>query len=141
MLAMKILFPRSLVFGAVLVGIFALGVARLGAQVATNAPSGVLPLPMLDHDEATQLDAARAKVLSADPELKAENERLKAMHDSTTTPTAEQRNAAFAEWIAYQKKIRAEMLKADPTLGPIFAKIDAARKKGAAPSFQSAPAK
>jgi hypothetical protein len=141
-LPMKIFSPRSLLFGAVLVGISALGSARLGAQVATNAPGGApLPAPILDNDEMTQLNHAREKVFSADPDLKAESEKLKAMHDSTNKPTDEQRNAAFAEWKAYQKKMRAEMLKVDPSLGPIFTKIDAARKNGAPTPFQPAPAK
>ena len=139
---MKMFFLRTLLFGAVLVGISVFGMVRLDAQVATNAAgSAQLPMPMLDHDELTQLNQAREKVFSSDPGLKAENEKLKAMHDSTATPTAEQRNAAFAEWKAYQKKMRAEMLQVDPTLGPIFAKIDAARKNGAATPFQPATAK
>ena len=54
------------------------------------------------------------------------------MHESAanqgaTSPPA-QRSAAFAEWKAYQKKMRAEMLKIDPTLAPIFAQLDSARK-------------
>jgi hypothetical protein len=126
-------------FGVVLLGVVALGGARLNAQVATNAPGSTqLPSPMLDHDDMTQLNHAREKVFEANPDLKAENEKLKAMHDASATPTADQRNAAFAEWKAYQKKMRAEMLKVDPTLGPIFAKIDAARKNGAPTPFQSA---
>ncbi len=86
-----------------------------------------------------QLNSAREKVFALDPAMKAENDKLKAMHDAGGTPTADQRNAAFAEWKAYQKKIRAEMLKVDPTLKPIFAKMDAARANGSSPSpFQPA---
>jgi hypothetical protein len=47
----------------------------------------------------------------------------------------------FAEWKAYQKKMRGEMLKIDPTLGPLFAKLDVARKHGAPSPFQPATAK
>lgn len=136
---MRTCFPRSIVLGTVLMAIAAFGSPRLDAQNATNAPSATqLPMPMLDHDEMVQLNKAREAVFSANPDLKAENEKLKTMHDSTATPTSEQRNAAFAEWKAYQKKMRAEMLKVDPTLEPIFAKIDAARKHGAATPFQPA---
>ena len=90
------------------------------------------PLSILDNDEMMQLQKVRAQVLSANPGLKAEEEKLKALHASVQTqnppPTADQRNAAFAEWKAYQTKMRAEMLKVDPTLQPIFAKLDSARK-------------
>jgi hypothetical protein len=133
---MKMLFLRGFLFGAILIGISNFDCIRVEAQDATNATQ--LPAPLLDHDEMTQLNTAREKVFSSHPDLKAENEKLKAMHDSTATPTADQRNAAFAEWKAYQKKMRAEMLKIDPTLRPIFAKIDAARKKGAPSPFAPA---
>ena len=125
-----------------MLGLVTLGGSRLGAQVATNAPGSTqMPPPLLDHDEMTELNRARDKVFETNPDLKAENEKLKAMHDASATPTADQRNAAFAEWKAYQKKMRGEMLKVDPTLGPIFAKIDAARKNGASTPFQPATAK
>ncbi len=125
--------------GLVLLGILTLGGARLGAQVATNAPgSSQMPPPLLDQDEMTELKSAREKVFAANLDLKTENDKLKAMHDASATPSAEQRDAAFAEWKAYQKKVRAEMLKVDPKLGPIFAKLDAARKNGAAAPFQPA---
>jgi hypothetical protein len=139
---MKIVFQRGLLFGTIFFGIFAPGATHLAAQVTTNAPSAAqLPQPMLDHDEMTRLNAARQSVFKTDPDLEAENEKLKAMHNSTTTPTADQRNAAFAEWKDYQKKMRAEMLKVDPGLKPIFAKIDAARKNGAQTPFHPATAK
>ncbi len=91
----------------------------------------------------TRLQKVRAQVLAANPDLKTEEEKLKAMHDaqaSMLSVTPEQKNAAFAEWKAYQKKMRAAMLKIDPTLSPLFAKLDTARKNGAATPFQQAPA-
>jgi hypothetical protein len=130
-------FQRSLLFGTVFLAAFAWSPAHLGAQVTTNAPTtGQLPPPLLDHDEMARLNAARQGVFKADPNLQAESEKLKAMHDSTATPTTDQRNAAFAEWKAYQKKMRAEMLKIDPGLQAVFVKIDAARKNGAPSPFQ-----
>jgi hypothetical protein len=129
----------SLRFGVVLLGLVMIGGARLGAQVATNAPGSTqMPPPLLDQDEMTELKQAREKVFESNPDLKAENDKLKAMHDASATPTADQRNAAFVEWKAYQKKMRAEMLKVDPKMGPIFAKIDAARKNGTPTPFQPA---
>ncbi len=90
-----------------------------------------MPVPLLDHDEMAQLNHAREQVFAARPDLKAENDKLKAMRDATPSPTDAQRAASFAEWKAFHKKMRVEMLKVDPTLGPIFAKIDAVSKKGA----------
>jgi hypothetical protein len=110
---------------------------------ATTKPA--MPPPMLDNDEMAQLKKARMQVLEANPDLKTEEEKLKALHESTQNqnppPTPEQRNATFAEWKAYQSKMRAEMLKIDPTLKPVFAKLDEARKHGAPAPFQPAPAK
>ncbi len=110
----------------------------------TNAPSAAkLPPPILDIDEMAKLTAVRNQVEAAHPELKTEAEKLKALHDSmqkqNPPPTADQRNAAFAEWQTYQKSMRAEALKIDPTMKSIFDKLDAARKKNAAAApFQPA---
>lgn len=112
--------------------LFLPGVLRLHAQAGGGEAATQRPQSLLDHDEMAQLEQAREKVFAADPALKAESDKLKEMHDSNQAPTPEQRSAAFAEWKDYQKKMRAEMLKVDPTLKPIFAKIDAARASGAA---------
>ena len=113
-----------------LLGLLLLGGAPLNAQVATNAPGSTQrPPPLLDHDEMTQLNKAREKVFAANPDLKAESEKLKAMHESNPSPTADQRDAAFIEWTAFRKKMRAALLQVDPTLKPVLAKIDAAGAK------------
>jgi hypothetical protein len=132
-------FRRSLLMGTALVGSWTCATADSGAPVAPQvAAAKDLPPPMLDHDETVQLEKARATVFKNHPELKAENEKLKALHDSTSQPSAEQRNTAFAEWKDYQQKMRAELLKVDPSLKPVFAKIDKARKNGAPAPFQPA---
>jgi hypothetical protein len=104
---------------------------HLPAQIQTT-PTPEAPKPILDNDQMVQLQKARAQVLAANPELKVEEVKLKAMHDSAAnqSPTSApaQRNAAFTEWKAYQKKMRAAMLKIDSTLAPIFAKLDSAHK-------------
>ncbi len=139
---MKSSLCHGLRFGWLLMGLLSLGTAQLNAQVATNAASsGQRPAPLLDNDEMAQLNHAREKVFAAHPDLKTENEKLKAMHDATSTPTDDQRNAANAEWKAYRDKMRAEMLKVDPTLKPVFTKIDAARKNGTPVPFPPATAK
>ena len=112
---------------AVLLALFTIG---LPAQVATStAGTASRPAPLLDHDEMMQLNAAREKVFAAHPELKAENDKLKAMHETNPSPTADQRDAAMLEWADYRKKMRAALLQVDPTLKPILAKIEAAGTK------------
>ena len=114
----------------VLVGLLVLGGVQLNAQVAADAPGSTQrPPPLLDHDEMMQLNSAREKVFAAHPDLKTESEKLKAMHESTPSPTPDQRDAAFIEWTAFRKKMRAALLEVDPTLKPILAKIDAAGAK------------
>jgi predicted nucleic acid-binding Zn-ribbon protein len=87
------------------------------------------------------LKSVREQVLAAHPDLQAEADKLKIAHDAMQAqnppPTAEQINAAYAEWKDYQTKVRAEMLKIDPTLKPLFDKIDDARKHGAPAPFSS----
>jgi hypothetical protein len=135
---MKMTLFRGFMMGAVLIGMMAVGPDRLAAQATNSTSATQLPQPMLDHDEMTQLNKARTTVFASHPDLKAENEKLKAMHDSPTTPTEEQRAKTFAEWKDYQKQMRAEMLTVDPTLKPIFAKIDAARRNGSPTPFPPA---
>jgi len=114
----------------VLLGLLVLGGVQLDAQVATNAPGSTQrPPPLLDHDEMMQLNSAREKVFAAHPDLKAESERLKAMHESTPNPTPDQRDAALLEWRIFRLKMHNELLDVDPTLKPILAKIDAAGAK------------
>ena len=121
------------------------GLVPVPAQTTNDTNGPQLPPPILDNDEMTRLQNVRAQVLTANPDLKTEEEKLKALHESAQNqvppPTAEQRNAMFAEWKAYQKKMRATMLKIDPTLGPLFAKLDEARKHGGPSPFQPATAK
>jgi hypothetical protein len=144
-LSMK-LTSLKLVILPVVIGFFGVAPVLAQAPAATQAPeSAPLPPPMLDNDEMVQLHKAREQVLAANPDVKAEEKKFKALHDAVQNqvppPTADQRNAMFAEWKAYQKTMRAAMLKIDPTLGPIFAKLDAARKHGAPSPCQPATAK
>jgi hypothetical protein len=144
---MKIsLFHRAALV-AVILGFAAMGNSSAQAPAATNPPTeGQPPPPLLDNDEMVQLQKVREQVLGANPDLQAEEVKLKQVHDheqnQNPPATPEERNAMFAEWKAYQKKMRGLMLKIDPTLAPIFAKLDKARKNGTAPTpFQPATAK
>lgn len=103
---------------------------------STNAPDPAhapMPPSVLDNDDMARLTKVRTQVLAAHPELQAEETKLKARHAAVQgqTPTADERKADLAEWKDYRAKMRAEMLKLDPTLQPIFEKLDAARKNGA----------
>ena len=139
---MKMILSRALV------PVLSLALATAGAlslhaaDATTTASDKQPPASLLDNDEMTQLQKARDQVLAAHPELKTEEEKLKTLHETVSKqnppPSAEERNAAFAEWKAYQKTMRAEMLKVDPTLKPLFAKLDNARKHGAPAPFSPA---
>ena len=122
-----------------------LGLLAMVPAFATDSATVAPPPSALDSDDMTKLVAARQEVLAAHPDLKAEEEKLKAMHESSQgknpPPTAEEKNAAFAEWKAYQKQMRAEMLKIDPTLYPIFAKLDESRRHNGNAPFTPATTK
>jgi hypothetical protein len=97
---------------------------------STTANEPMPPKAVLDNDERMQLMKVRDQVLAAHPDLKAEEAKLKQMHQASMTapPSDAEIASAKAEWQAYQDKLRAEMLKIDPTLAPIFAKLDEAHK-------------
>ena len=109
--------------------------AMCPAQTTTNtspvAPK--LPPAVLDNDEAAQLQKARQQALKDNPSLQAEETKLKKAHADMVqgTATPDQKAAMLAEWKTYRTQIRAAMLKIDPTLGPIFAKLDKAQRKNA----------
>jgi hypothetical protein len=139
---MKIIPVGHAILFALLVCCSGLGPARAQTN-ATDVPKP--PPSILDNDELAQLQKVRAQVLGAHPDLQSEEEKLTAFHNAAqnpaTQPTPEQRNAMFVEWKAYQKKMRAEMLKIDPTLKPLFAKLDESRKHGGPSPFQPATTK
>lgn len=138
---------KPISFSRVIFPVLALGLAAALpaiAEDAVNSAAKPVPPSALDNDDMTKLVKVRQEVLAANPDLKAEEEKLKAMHEAQSKnppPTAEQKDAAYAEWKAYQKKIRAAMLKIDPTLSSVFAKLDESRKHGSPPPFQPSTAK
>ncbi len=136
---MKISLFRCAILPALLLS---LAVPFLAQAADTANPAPMPPPSLLDNDEIAQLQKARVQVFSANPDLKAEEEKLKAFHDSaqSTPPSAEQKTAMFAEWKDYRQKMRAAMLKIDPTLKPIFAKLDQAAKHHGAAASPPAPA-
>jgi carboxylesterase type B len=124
--------------GAIFLTAMVTSAGNLSAQ--TNSTTAATPpKPKLDNDEMVHLQQVRAEVLTQNPDLKTEEDKLKAMHDSAAaaSETPDQRSAAFAEWKAYREKMRAAMLKIDPTLAPVFAKLDKIRKHAAATAPES----
>ena len=60
-----------------------MGYVSAPAQTTTNAATASnLPPPILDNDEMAKLSSVRNQVLAAHPDLKSEEEKLKALHDS-----------------------------------------------------------
>jgi hypothetical protein len=137
---MKFSTPGRAILLALFVG--AVSTTDSAGQMAadTNAASTPKPPPsLLDNDEMMQLHKVREEVLRENPDLQSEEERLRSAHEAAqgTSMTPEQKSAMQSEWQAYQAKMRAVMLKIDPTLAPIFAKLDKAHLRAA--SAQAAP--
>src|SRR5271155_1264957 len=102
---------------------------------STNAPPpGGPPDGGFHHDhgmgfltdaEKAELKKAHDAAIAADPSLateeKANWDAMKAAHESGTPPTDDQK----AAWKAFHEKMDAAMIKADPNVAPIIAKIQA----------------
>jgi Spy/CpxP family protein refolding chaperone len=84
---------------------------------------------VLTPDERAQLMKAHDAALAANPDLKTEGDALKQEHQSLgSDATEDQKKAFFTKMQAYHEKVKAAELAIDPTLAPIFAKLDAAHK-------------
>ncbi len=98
---------------------------------------------ILTPAERQQLETAKKAVLEANPDLKKQAEDLRAERktlraDGNATP--DQKQALMEKWMAFEESLRAPELKQDPTLQPIFDKIDAAMKAKGLGSNAAAPA-
>ena len=118
------------------VGCFLLG-GSLFLQAQTNAPAAGAPptpqsaqanaaLSFLTPPEQLQYAKARAKALADSPDLKAEGEVIVKQGASSMNgqATAEEKLAFIEKMNSHRQKLRQAMLKEDPTLEPIFSKID-----------------
>jgi len=122
----------------------ALGTASVTAsfaQTTTTPPAPTPPYPagayhhhesVLTADERAQLDKARDAAMAADPSLKTDEDNMRqqfqTLKSQGTAATQDQWDALHAQGHDFHEKLRAAELKADPTLAPIFAKLDAAHK-------------
>jgi len=109
-----------------------LGTASATATFAqsTNTPSTTAPTcpaggchhhhdSVLTADERAQLKKAKEAVFAANPSLKQQFETLKSQGKDGATKD---------QWQSLHQQLRAAELNIDPTLAPIFAKLDAAHQ-------------
>jgi hypothetical protein len=114
---MRSLFPA---FAALL--LFAGGSLSLHAQ--SNAVANSM-ISFLTPAEQEQYAQARAKALAGDPDIKTEGEALMQKGKTVMESGSAADKQAFIEQMnSHRQKLRAAMLKVDPTLEPIFAEID-----------------
>lgn len=129
----------------------AVGVCLLSAQAqsTTNSAPAINSTTnsssagsALTADERAQLRKVKKEVLAAHPDLKAQDDDLSQQRDDLDNQvppaTPDERKAFFAKWHDLQMKIRVEALKIDPTLAPIYAKLDAWRQQHPYPNNKPA---
>jgi hypothetical protein len=111
-------------------------VAGLQLKAQTNAAAPTPPpdaqtakenkmLAFLTPAEQVQYATARAKALTDNPDLKSEGDVLLQQASSVMSDGKPEEKQAFMEkMMTHRQKLRQAMLKVDPTLSPVFAKID-----------------
>ena len=89
-------------------------------------------LAFLTPTERAELKKDKQEALAANGTLQTQAESLKqqfqTLKSQGTAATQDQWDALHAQGHDFHEKLRAAELKADPTLAPIFAKLDAAHK-------------
>jgi len=88
---------------------------------------------VLTADEKAQLKKAREAAFAADSSLQTERDNLKQQFESLKAEgkggaTKDQWKALREQGLDFHQKLKAAELGIDPTLAPIFAKLEAARK-------------
>jgi hypothetical protein len=85
---------------------------------------------VLTAAEKAQLKKAKEAAFAADPSLASEKDELKqkweTMKAQDSTMSEADKQALHEQAKAFHQDLRAAELKADPTLAPVFAKLDAA---------------
>lgn len=117
--------------------VLTLGAALATPSFAQSTPSTNAPPPGGHHDhdmagltdaEKQELKAAHDAAITADPTLgtdgKALMDQMKAAHESGQPPSDDLK----AQMHAFREKMNAAMIKADPNVAPIIAKLEAAHK-------------
>jgi len=105
--------------------------AQTDSTTASAAPSPQVAqanaaLSFLTPEEQMQYAEARAKALADNPDLKAEGEAVarQGANAMLADATASDKQAFIEQMRLHREKLRQAMLKEDPTLKPVFAKID-----------------
>ena len=88
---------------------------------------------VLTADEKTQLKKAHKAAFAANPSLQTEQASLKQQFETLKSEgkdgaTKDQWKALHEQSRTFHQNLRAAELSIDPTLAPVFAKLDAARK-------------
>ncbi len=102
----------------------------LHAQTNVTAPARPAgaesqALSILTPEQRIEYAQAHEKALADNPELKAENDKLKQQYVAVmTSGTPTEKQAMLEKVDSHRQMLRKAMLKADPNLGPIFADID-----------------
>ena len=134
-------FPRAALLALALTS--ACATAAFAQTTPTPAPATTPPPAdtggrhgesVLTPEEKAQLDKDREAALAANPALKTEEDSLKQQH---ATLKSQGDSASKDDWKAlhaqekdYHAKLRSAELLIDPSLAPIFAKLDAAHPHG-----------
>jgi hypothetical protein len=96
------------------------------ADDSTPPPGGHHGMSFLTDDQKQELKSAREAAFAADPSLKTEADALKAAHEAGTPPS----DTDKANWKAFQDKLNAAMIKADPGVKAIIDEINAHHHSG-----------
>jgi len=129
-------FPRIALL-ALALGAFSVTAAF--AQTTPTTPAATTPAPAtkakhgaeasLTPAELAQLEKDRAAVLAANPDLKTEADALKAQHKSLKGQGPDAKTAFRAQMKEHEQKMEVAMLKLDPSVAPVLAKLKAAHKE------------
>jgi hypothetical protein len=140
---MKASLRGMIVFLLVAVGPFLLRGQTNSAAATAPAPNAQVARELAFLTPAEQLQYAKAhqKALENNPGLKSEGEDLiqqaRSLHAESP---AEDRQAFLEKMNSHRQKLRAAMLKEDPTLTPVFTEIDQHISQMRAQSSAAAPA-
>ncbi len=107
---------------------FAFGLVRAQSNPPANSGAAAhapQALSILTPAQQMEYAQARAKALTDNPDLSAENDALKAQYAQVMAHgTAAEKQAMLAKADSHRQKLQQAMLKVDPNLGPVFAAID-----------------
>ncbi len=137
---MKSHLKFSLVVGVLTLRLLFAGTANadddsdINAITTTGQPSQQSQaLSSLTMQEKMEFIKARRQVFASNPDLKAEqdglNKQREALKSQGSSASTKDKKALLQGFMDHQKKMKTAMLQVDPSLGPIFDKIEAEMKQ------------